>query len=94
MNGKNCRVKGCWSRGMPRGISYYKSKNDNTKPPFYKLPRFRQSLINNVNAKQKKLLYKFHAHVPFASTPGGQQNIPHTEVLHLQPLSHLMSFVF
>ena len=67
MNGKNCRVKGCWSRGMPRGISYYKSKNDNTKPPFYKLPRFRQSLINNVNAKQKKLLYKF-------------QNYPYIEV--------------
>ena len=67
MNGKNSRVKGCWSRGMPRGISYYRSNNDNINPPFYQLPQFRQSLINNINDKQKNLLYKF-------------QNYPYTDI--------------
>lgn len=64
MNGKNCRVKGSWSRGLPRGSSYYKA-NKLTKvtttpiKPFFSLPRFRQSLINNVNQLQKNLLRSF-----------------------------------
>ena len=50
MNCKNCRVKGCWSRGIPRGSQYYKKSIETVTPqPFYNLPKFRQSLYNNCN---------------------------------------------
>ena len=38
MNCKNCRVKGCWSRGMPRGSQYYKKSIETVDPQ----PRMRK----------------------------------------------------
>ena len=81
MNCKNCRVKGCWSRGIPRGSQYYKKSIETVTPqPFYNLPKFRQSLYNNCNSSQKNLLDKFQnysyvktqenfLHYPLSNTP-------------------------
>ena len=81
MNCKNCRVKGCWSRGIPRGSQYYKKSIETVAPqPFYNLPKFRQSLYNNCNSSQKNLLDKFQnysyvktqenfLHYPLSNTP-------------------------
>lgn len=63
MNNKNCRVKGCWSRGIPRGSQYYKSVSSLAAPrpesSFYKLPKFRRTLMNSVNDEQQQLLMSF-----------------------------------
>ena len=81
MNCKNCRVKGCWSRGIPRGSQYYKKSIGTIGPqPLYNLPKFRQSLYNNCNSSQKNLLDKFQnysyvkiqenfLHYPLSNTP-------------------------
>lgn len=52
MNGKNRRVRGCWSRGR----SSFTKKTPNIK---YKLPQFSYNLIKNLNTEQKNVLYYF-----------------------------------
>ena len=57
MNGKNKRVKGCWSRGQTRGSAYNKGFKI-SKPP-YILPKFSSQLKNSVNINQLNLINFF-----------------------------------
>ena len=88
MNGKNCRVKGCWSRGMPRGSLYYKSRSSTPvptrqEPSFYNSPKFRQSLINSVNREQLSLLTSFenYSYVKIIENFSYYKNTPKSIIL-------------
>ena len=57
MNGKNRRVKGCFSRGMPNFVRLNAPITTPAPPPLptYNLPVFSNSLTENLNLSQKAL---------------------------------------
>ena len=63
MNGKNRRVKGCFSRGMPNFVRL-KSRMPPVAPPLptYNLPVFSNSLKSNLTASQLALTQYFETY--------------------------------
>ena len=61
MNGKNRRVRGCWSRGKPRYSLIGPSRRSmrHPAPITYPLPVFSSTLKNKVNNEQRALLRYF-----------------------------------
>ena len=63
MNGKNRRVRGCWSRGTPRGKTYATKPRQpkHPKPPHisYSLPVFSQELKNAFSLQTHITLTKY-----------------------------------
>ena len=66
MNGKNRRVKGCFSRGIPTFTILKKAPLPETPPipplPTYNLPVFSNSLTENLNQGQKALTQYFETY--------------------------------
>ena len=58
MNHKNCRVKGCWSRGAP-SFSTLQTRNGSNRggitppSPLYQLPKFRTIFNGQFNKNPK-----------------------------------------
>jgi len=64
MNGKNRRVRGCFSRGMPVFTTRTNTIPPNPVPPLptYNLPVFSNSLIVNLSQSQKALVQYFETY--------------------------------
>jgi len=69
MNGKNRRVKGCFSRGIPTFTTLKSAPLPSTTPippipplPTYNLPVFSNSLTENLNQGQKALTQYFETY--------------------------------
>ena len=66
MNGKNRRVRGCFSRGIPTFTILKKAPLPETPPipplPTYNLPVFSNSLTENLNLSQKALTQYFETY--------------------------------
>ena len=64
MNGKNRRVRGCWSRGKPRYSLIGPSRRSirHPAPITYSLPVFSSMLKYNVNNEQQALLRYFETY--------------------------------
>jgi hypothetical protein len=63
MNGKNRRVKGCFSRGLPTFTILKKAPLPSAPPlPTYNLPVFSNSLTENLNQGQKALTQYFETY--------------------------------
>ena len=69
MNGKNRRVRGCFSRGMPNFVPNRKSIVNSVIPkpkpkpkPFYDLPVFNSQLKSNLTTDQLALTYFFETY--------------------------------
>ena len=58
MNGKCRRVKGCWSRGIPRGGVFFSGGSTSTSTDYFSL-KFDNSLKALLNDTQKNLLAFF-----------------------------------
>jgi len=70
MNGKNRRTRSCWSRGAPSYGHYRIEKPEITNntvvptPPLYRLPRFPNSLLNNLTSSQS-VIPNYFSKYPF-----------------------------